>query len=100
MKMKMRWWIAGYLIVLAIAMFAPLASASPDGLEQVAHNQQFALQAQDSPYAVIPDYALPGVDNEAVSTVLAGFTGVTIVFLLVGGGAYLAQRKKSGLTGG
>ena len=94
--MKIKWWIAGYLIVLAVALLAPLASASPDGLERVAEDQHFAGLAQDSSYQIIPDYALPGVSNEAVGTILAGFIGVTIVFLLLGGGAYLAQRMKAG----
>jgi hypothetical protein len=94
--MKIKWWIAGYLIVLAVAMLAPLASASPDGLERVAQDQQFSILAEESRYQVIPGYALPGVANDAVGTILAGFIGVTVIFLLVGGGAYLTQRMKAG----
>ena len=90
--MKVTWWITGYFIALAVTLVAPFASSSPDGLERVAEDNGFIGTAKDSPYSVIADYVVPGVDNEAVATILAGAIGVTIVYLLLAGGAYLAYR--------
>ena len=90
--MKVTWWIAGYFIALAVTLVAPFASASPDGLERVAEDQGFMHTAKDAPYSVIADYVFPGVENEAIATVLAGVIGVTIIYLLLAGGTYLAYR--------
>ena len=90
--MKFTWWIAGYFIALAVTLLAPFASASPDGLERVAEDQGFIDTARDAPYAVIADYVLPGIESEALATTLAGVIGVTIIFLLLAGGSYLAFR--------
>ena len=91
--MKVTWWIAGYFIALAITLVAPFASSSPDGLEKVAEDQGFMDTAKEAPYAVIADYVFPGVENEALATVLAGVIGVTIIFLLLAGGTYMAYRS-------
>jgi hypothetical protein len=89
---KVSWWIGGYFIALAVTLIAPFASASPDGLERVAEDQGFMGAAKDAPYSVIADYVVPGIENEAVATTLAGAIGVTIVYLLLAGGTYLAYR--------
>ena len=88
----MRWWIGGYVIALAVALLAPLASDSPDGLERVAEDSGFLERAEDAPYSAIADYLFPGVENEALATILAGVVGVTVVYVLVAGAAYLALR--------
>ena len=44
-------------------------------------------------YEIIPDYLVPGVGNEGVATVLAGWIGVTALFLVVGGLAWLVYRR-------
>ena len=92
--MKLRWWIVGYVIALGVAVFAPLASGSPDGLERVAEDEEFIEVAEDPSYEIIPDYVVPGMGNEQVATILAGWMGVTILFLVVGGLAYLANSRK------
>ena len=91
--MKLRWWIVGYILALVVALFAPLASGEPDGLERIAEDKGFIEEAEDAPYEVIADYVFPGIDNEEMATILAGWTGATVLFLLVGGGAYLARRR-------
>ena len=53
--------------------------SSPDGLERVAEDQGFIDTARDAPYSVIADYVFPGVESEAMATILAGVIGVTIV---------------------
>ena len=84
----LRWWALGYVIAVAVTLLAPLASGSPDGLERVAGDLGFIERAQDAPYAVIADYAIPGIQNEALATILAGVIGVTVVYALVAGSIY------------
>ena len=84
--------VIGYVIAVAVTMLAPLASGSPDGLERVAEDQGFIETALDAPYSIIPDYSLPGVENEVVATILAGLIGVTVVYLLFAGFALLVYR--------
>lgn len=73
--------LAGGLVValLVVLVLAPNASSSPDGLERVAEDQGFADSAEGSRFDLLPDYTIPGVDNEAASTVLAGAVGVLVV---------------------
>ncbi|MPZ23746.1 MAG: cobalamin biosynthesis protein CbiM, partial [Dehalococcoidia bacterium] len=65
--------VVGLAIAVAVALFSPLASSHPDGLERVAEDKEFIETAEDSPYEIIPDYTFPGVDNEDLSTVLPAF---------------------------
>ena len=89
---KIAWWVVGYVIALGAVLIAPFASSNPDGMERVAEDQGFIETAMDAPYNIIADYALPGIANEALATILGGFIGVTIMYLLVTGGGYLAYR--------
>lgn len=91
--MKLRWWIIGYFVALAVALLSPLASGEPDGLERVAEDNGFLEKAEDAPYSVIADYVLPGIENEALATILAGVIGVTIAYALVFGLAHLAYQR-------
>ncbi len=83
-----RWWVVGYVIAVAVTLLAPLASGSPDGLERVAEDVGFMELAQDAPYAIIADYVMPGIQNEAIATILGGIIGVTVIYALVAGGLY------------
>jgi hypothetical protein len=87
--------VVGLGIALGIAFLSPLASSDPDGLEKVAEDKEFIHTAEDAPYQVIADYALPWVDNEDLATVLAGIIGVLIVAALISaiGFALLRLRK-------
>ena len=79
-----RWWIAGLAIaVLVVIVLAPLASSDPDGLERVAEDVGFIHLAENFFTGLLGDYAIPGVDNARVSTVLAGLLGVAIVVAIV-----------------
>ena len=93
--MRLRWWIAAYLLMLALVLLAPLASTAPDGLERLAENEGFAESATDAPYSVLAGYLFPEVENETVSSLLAGWVGVTAIFLLAGGLALAVQRRRS-----
>lgn len=72
-------WIGGAVIFLALAVLSPLASASPDGLESVAEGLGFIQKAQNPSFTIIPDYVLPGVNHEALATILAGIVGSLVV---------------------
>ena len=89
------WWVIGIAIVaLVVVVFAPLASSDPDGLERVAEDNGFIAQAENFFGGMLGDYAIPGVDDPAVSTILSGLLGVgillVVVFLV---GRVLARRK-------
>jgi cobalt/nickel transport system permease protein len=90
------WWAAGLgIALLVVAILAPLASSDPDGLEWVAGEHEFLDTAQEALYSIIPDYAVPGVDDPALSTVLAGVIGVLIVFLAMVGLGWLLRQRRS-----
>jgi 4-amino-4-deoxy-L-arabinose transferase-like glycosyltransferase len=88
-----RWWVIGLALALAAALFSPLASPHPDGLERVAEDEGFIDRAEEAPYELIPDYVFPGIDNEAVATILAGLVGTGAVFGLVYGLARVLRRR-------
>lgn len=95
--MKSRWWLIGLVVCLAVASFAPLASASPDGLERVAEDKGFIDLAQEAPFQLIANYVFPGIGNEALATILAGIIGTLILFGVVYALAWLLilGRKKT-----
>jgi cobalt/nickel transport system permease protein len=90
-------WGAGLLIALVLAVASPLASSHPDGLEWVAAQQGFLDRAQGSLFQVIPGYALPGISNPALATVLAGIVGVLLVCGVAVGVAYTRRKRPAGL---
>ncbi|MGI8939182.1 MAG: PDGLE domain-containing protein [Iamia sp.] len=93
---------AGLAIVVLIAfLVSPSASSKPDGLERVAQDQGFSDEADDHALASSPaaDYGVDGVDDDRMSTGLAGLIGVTVTFVLTGA-LFLAVRRRSGADGG
>ncbi|MFH1140243.1 MAG: PDGLE domain-containing protein [Chloroflexota bacterium] len=93
--MKLRWWMVGYFIAMALVLLSPLASPSPDGLERVAEDKGFSNRAQGAPFSLIADYLVPGIQNTAMATILAGWIGVTIVFGVAFGLAVLLRRRST-----
>jgi hypothetical protein len=94
-KMKSKWWLIGLVICLAIAALSPLASSSPDGLERVAEDKGFIGLSQESPFQLIADYVFPGIENEAVATIMAGLIGTLILFGMVYGLAWLVKSTRA-----
>mgnify|MGYP000190057304 CR=1 FL=1 len=92
-KVKRYWWVIGLLIALVVALFSPLASPHPDGLERIAEDQGFIDQAQDAPYEVIPDYLFPGIATESAATIVAGLIGTLTMFGLGYGLAWVLRRR-------
>ena len=85
---------AGLLVAFVLALLvSPRASSSPDGLERVATDEGFLDTADDSAVAGSPlaDYAVDGVDDDSISTGVAGVIGVAATFV-VGCGLFLVMR--------
>lgn len=78
--------VAGMALSLSLAVFvSPFASGFPDGLERVAEDKGFIELASEektvwtaSPF---PDYSMPSIENEGLSTAMAGFVGTLLVFV-------------------
>lgn len=73
--------LSGTLLALCAVGLSVAASVLPDGLESVASSLGFADRATPVP-APIADYLVPGVSNEALAGVLAGFVGLAVTFVL------------------
>jgi len=91
--MKAKWWIIGLMVALLLAIISPIASAFPDGLERVAEDHEFADRAMDSSFLVVPDYVFPGIENDAVATILAGLLGTLVLFGLGFGIASILKTR-------
>jgi cobalt/nickel transport protein len=90
--------VAGLGLAAALAFFvSPHASGEPDGLNRVAIDEGFADQEDNHALADAPTagYAVEGVDDEGLSTGLAGLIGVAVTFA-VAGGLFLAVRRAGG----
>lgn len=88
-----------FIVSLAIAFFvSPFASQSPDGLESVAHEKGFLAKSEETEplwkFSPMPDYAMPGVENEGLSTGLAGIIGTVLIFGLGLGVAFVLTVRK------
>jgi cobalt/nickel transport protein len=92
---RWKWVIIGLVAACAIVLvLAPAASSNPDGLDRVSEDEAFAEQAEGSRFEWLPDYSVPGVDNEWATVVLAGLIGVGIVFVLPMGIGYLLRQSR------
>jgi hypothetical protein len=67
-------------IVVFLAVFIPLASSSPDGLERVAEN--FGIKEAEPIWnGIMSDYAIAAIADPYVSTLLAGIFGTFVVLI-------------------
>ncbi len=90
----MRWWHASLIICLILGgVISLFASGSPDGLERVAKDKGFDKYAQGSSYEIMPDYTVPGIGSEVLSTSLAGIVGILLIFALTYGMGRIFRRK-------
>ena len=80
------------LIIFSAVLITPLASSSPDGLEDVA--SRFDFESQNNILILLDGYLIPGVNNNFVSVILSGILGIIVVGLIMN--IYLnVNRKKS-----
>ena len=89
--MKARWFFIALGVCLALALLSPLASAAPDGLEATIGTEGVANQ---SPLAFIAGYVFPGVANQTLATILAGWCGVLLVFAATYSLFWLIERLR------
>jgi cobalt/nickel transport protein len=88
--------IGGFLISILLAgVVSFYASTSPDGLEKVAGEIGFSKSAEDHSLSESPlaDYGIKGVENQRISTGLAGVVGVAATGVISFGLFYLIRRK-------
>lgn len=82
MDKRLLWFLGiGLVVALLVAgILSGFASGEPDGLERVSIDEGFDETAEDHPLADSPlaDYAVEGVDDDRLSTGLAGIIGVAI----------------------
>ncbi len=93
--MRIKWWHVALFIALLLAILSPLASILPDGLEKVAADTDFINKAHNPAFTIISDYSLPGIQNEAISTILAGIIGTLLLFGIGIGLAYVLRTRKN-----
>jgi cobalt/nickel transport protein len=78
-------WIGLGVSLLLALFFSPFASSSPDGLEKVAEMRGFKEKGEAWKFwnhAPLPDYTLPWIKNEKISTALSGLLGTLAIFLI------------------
>ena len=93
--MHKKWWLAAFAACLLLVTVSPLASSAPDGLEKVAGDKGFADVAQASPFEVVAGYVFPGIENEALATILAGWLGTILLFGIAYGLAWIIKSRKN-----
>lgn len=66
------------IILVCLGVLIPFASNAPDGLERVA--ETFGIEEHEPIWTgLMPDYTFPVIDNDYISTLLAGVIGVLLV---------------------
>lgn len=83
--MKDNYWITGVIVSLLMAGVISLyASTDPDGLERVAEDLGFLEHGEGHEVikSPMPDYMIPGIENETLSASAAGILGTVTVFSL------------------
>ena len=69
------------LIILGLALFIPLASTFPDGLESI--SETLGIEVGESLWqGVMPDYSMSLIDNAYVSTFFSGVLGTLLVLVV------------------
>jgi cobalt/nickel transport protein len=90
--------IAGFVASLLLAgVVSFYASSNPDGLEKVAQDIGFIETAKEHTNAdgALADYGVKGVENQRLSTGLAGVIGV-VATGVISTGLFMLVRRKSG----
>jgi cobalt/nickel transport protein len=88
--------LGGLAIAIFIAILAPfLASSNPDGLDSTAES----LEVPESEAVLkspLPDYAIPGMEENPLGGVVALILGTILVVLVMLGLAKLLSKKGNG----
>lgn len=92
-----RFYLIGFFASVFLAVvISPFACNWKDGFERVAANYGFEIAGEEPTVeAPVPDYEFPYVENEYLSTALAGGVGTSLVFAgLFGFGFIIARLRK------
>ena len=82
-----------FVILFCLGILIPFASSNPDGLEKVAETLG-AEEPESDLASPMPDYTVPLIENDYLSTFIAGVIGV---FLVLGATLLLGKfMTKSG----
>lgn len=77
-------WLMAIIIILAIFLYVPTFIAGPDGLESVF--EIFGFSPPEATWVgIFPDYTIPGVVNEWITSLFAGIMGTLVVFAVAYG---------------
>jgi len=89
------WWRLGLALLLALAL-VPFASSLPDGLEWTAEKLGFGGAAR-AVYAAapLPDYTVPGLENELLVALVAAGVGMALVVGVLSLLKLIARRSDS-----
>lgn len=91
--------VLGAIAITLVLFLSPFVSAMPDGLERVAHDLGFIGSETSFFDALIPDYAIPGLKDERLATVIAGLVGVLITVLAGYALASFTKRRSARRAG-
>lgn len=100
MKKQTRFLLAGFVLSLFLAgIVSNYASSSPDGLEKVAGDIGFLDSAKEHTNAdgLLADYGVKGVENQRLSTGVAGVIGV-LATAGVSTGLFVVLRRRNGAS--
>lgn len=88
--------VAGLLVSLLLAgVVSFYASSAPDGLNRVAEDHGLAETEREhaADGSPLSDYRAEGVENDRLSTAVAGVTGALVVLTLFAGLTFLLRRR-------
>ena len=88
--------VVGVLVALLLAgVVSFYASSAPDGLDRVAGDHGLAETEREHPagYSPLADYRARGVENDRLSTAVAGVSGALVVLAIFGGLTFLLRRR-------
>ncbi len=72
--------VVGLVVAVLVAAFSPLASPNPDGLEKVAEELGFLALGESPVYEILPDYTIPFINHDILTTIFAVIVGSLLVF--------------------
>jgi cobalt/nickel transport system permease protein len=72
--------VIGLAAAVVVSVLSPLASPNPDGLEKVAEELGFLALGKAPVYKILPDYTIPYIHNESLTTIIAVVVGALLVF--------------------
>ncbi|MGC8765146.1 MAG: energy-coupling factor ABC transporter permease [Brevinematia bacterium] len=82
-------------IFIALLLLTPFTSKLPDGLEWVLEKYRLLKESEPLFVAPLPDYTLPVVQNEYLSTIISGLIGILMIILIALGVSLISRFIES-----